>query len=882
MRSERAAVIRWTLGLPFFVMPLSLTIDAPDVHGGWHGHILQAVALAAVGAFVGALVSRGGGWSGRAPRALAGLLAGALLGWWLATSGAELGRHLAVLRAALTGRAPTGGGDLSAKAGAVATALVFSLRLVRSGAPAPVALLSLASWVPLVVAFVGLVAPPGPAAAVGVVIVVLLMGSTIGRLPVEVAAPSAMAGVGVLAAAWAASSALGPLEPGASPRPSDLPLVLLHLLWGVLAAWLCRRFLRRATDPGAAWERLVTPPRELLGTVLLVVGLSFGAGALLPLARLLGDGWLLLLFPGPRSGAAFTEPIDVPGAIALTWTAVVAEAGLLSTGFARVLRAAAVLAVLIASLAVGSALQSLGTPLPRVLPWLLSAALLVAALDRLPVWMAWTSHRPFAVLAGLGTAAIGPVLLHHLVAAFTSEGPPLWVAVTPPLLVAALLVRAPLPTWAPPWPATAWWRLWLAALFGVARVLPIFTAIALGVAPRRAMVVLALTPALAALLRRLRVPAAIPVAIWSLFYGTFTLVMTYKAGPDAETCAAVVRATDARVVLDRFREAARGGPDAELAMAEPYDVLPDPEAAALLVSWKRIGREGGFLVALDPDQPELRSLVPTRRPDGGPFWPERLERDSSSGRSWLQMLGIGAYAMWEIDTDRPAPGLPPTVRVTRRVPIRWEPGHPAIDGARRRLVLTYVPNRDATNPIVETLSLDDDRWTRTRKPRPRLEMSDFIAADSRTGRYLVPAFFDHVRFALVEVDGDTMAVRRWRETAFPSVGLAADGREARLYLTNVLGGDVVVVDMASMAPLHVLPAGAFPRDLVWDRERRHLWVANYGDGTVMDWDLRGAVPKEGGRHAVGPLLRGLGLDPTTGRVFAASACGVFEIPGGAP
>ncbi len=874
--------LRWALALPFFLMPLSLTIDAPDVHGGWHGHVLQAAVLCVLGLFVGRLVAGRGRWEGRLLQVGVGILLAALLGWRLSTSGSELGRHVAVTLAALLGRSPAGlqGGFSPWTTLLCAAVLLVGLLRVRQGRPAPAALALLAT--PLLVGIATAFPFPGVRHAGPLWIGLAALALGLLRLPDRVAHHAAV-GVGtVLGLLVAGAGVLGGVEPGDHPRGAEAPFVLVAACFGAVGTGLLTRsLLLFAERSSIRWTAALGPPLIQLGHGLLGVGLAFGADAVLPLARLLGDGWLALLFPGPRSGASFALPIDVPDSAALAWTLAVGVGGLLATTIERLRRAASLLGLLFGVYAAASAIQSLGLTGSNGLHWLVPAvaALFVAA--RLPAFLDAADPGTLGLSAVPALVLAAPVLLHHAVAAWTCREPPLgWVAV-PALLIAALPL---LPTFrrSSARPAAPWWRLWIVLLFGVARVLPIFTAVALGVEPGPAALVLTLSPVVWWLLRRLRVPAAGPVAAWWVFYACFTIVMEYKAGPARKECEEIVASTTARVVLDRFRASDTGGVSREFATAEPYDVLPDPEAGALLVSWKRIGRQGGFLTAIDPSRPELRTLLPTKRPDGGPFWPERLERDPLTGRTWLQMLGIGAYAMWEVDVDRPFADGPPGLRITRTVPITWEPGHPAIDEARRRLVLSYVPNRDATNPLVETISLETDQRTHTPKSRPRLEMADFITADPRTRRYIVPAFFDHIRFALVEVDGDTMAVRRWRETAFPTVGLAADGLEPQLFATNVVGGKVAVIDMASLSARQVLSAGAFPRDLVWDRARRRLWVANYGDGTVMDWDLRGPVAQPGGRHAVGPLLRGLGLNPGTGQVFAASACGVFEIPGGPP
>ncbi len=49
-------VAQWALAVPFFVMPMLLTIDAPDIHGGFGIHVWEALGLGLLGA-VAALVS---------------------------------------------------------------------------------------------------------------------------------------------------------------------------------------------------------------------------------------------------------------------------------------------------------------------------------------------------------------------------------------------------------------------------------------------------------------------------------------------------------------------------------------------------------------------------------------------------------------------------------------------------------------------------------------------------------------------------------------------------------------------------------------------------------------------------------------------------------
>ncbi|MEE2829834.1 MAG: hypothetical protein VX498_11655, partial [Myxococcota bacterium] len=449
-------------------------------------------------------------------------------------------------------------------------------------------------------------------------------------------------------------------------------------------------------------------------------------------------------------------------------------------------------------------------------------------------------------------------------------------------------------------------RIVALGLLAVGRILPIHIGIALGLFPGFTLgVVLVLAGGVTAVLlprstRWTRGPTAGLVAGWLLFYACFAAVTWYKAGPSAAHCASVIEGSSAPVLLDRFGE---GG---EYLDVEPYDVLPLADPGAVLVSFKRINRHGGFLEVLQLDDPKQRTRLRTwkksadRTPgarkrlgrseadrnrelqsgDGIPLWPERLEADPRSGLVYAQLLGTEDYAIWEIQVETPAGGGGPAAQVRRKLPIRWEPGNPAIDSARRKLVLSFVPNREADNPLLESIDLRSFQEAGgTPKPGPRLEMADYAAADPATGHYYVPAFYDNARFALAEVDGDSLEILRQRETYFATVGLAADGARDRLYLTNVLAGGLYVLRQLDFSTRQVLPAGRFPRDLVLDRRRQRLYVGGYGDGIVRAYSLGGEEVRQDYELSVGPLLRGVGLDPQSGRVFAASACGVFEVAG---
>ncbi len=403
----------------------------------------------------------------------------------------------------------------------------------------------------------------------------------------------------------------------------------------------------------------------------------------------------------------------------------------------------------------------------------------------------------------------------------------------------------------------------------LAVLLPIMVGIALGVAPwpTRAVVLVGAAVALLSPLRR-------RVVLFGVFYGALLIVIGFKTGPGPDTCAGIVADGGARLLLARY------GDDEDLRSAEPYDVLPLPGSDEVLASFKRTDRLGGFFELVDLRTPDRHLRLPTPRAGlggGTALWPERLERDPATGRIWAQMIGAAAHAMWELDIARS--GQDSSIAVRRRLPIPWEPGNPGIDAARNRLVLTYVPNRHGDNPLVEAFDLPSlAPVQRTGRTGSGPEMADYIALDPDSGLYYVPVFVDSGRFNLVEIDGQTGAVLRRKETFHPTVGIAADHRAMRIYATNVTAGTLDVYDMATLERVQRVPAGVFPRDLVFDRDRGLLYVGGYADGAVWTFDVSRQRVEPLGHVQVGSLLRGVGLDESTGRVFAASACGVFEVP----
>lgn len=877
----RTGVLGAAITLPFLLMPVSLTIDAPDVHGGWHGHLAQAIGLAFAGALASLILRMLPGSPALAHKvAFAGNgLFSLLLGWLCVRWGSEIAQQITLFRAVFLGQGPRGPWISEWFPGAALAALVIwpGLRSgVRGGLVGGVVALfsvvlgralSAAGWLPVQADLV----LPVAAAVFG--------WSRRGRREVkDRTVLMALSAAAVLAgAALGGNWIVGPVAPG-TPPPSipggPLPALVSGAVAAVAVVLVVARAGRRWIDDaeaGGPWSRLAL-------LALAAAGLAL-AEPLMAAAALVGEWGSTMFGPHVRPGERWFQGGPPPRALDAILSLTLAVWMLHANTRIRALHSLAALATLVLSFAIVAGAQAMDLVASA---WAPSLMVSFCALHLLPLAFGrlqstGSSPIPVAILS-VAAAVFAPIGVDVLHRAFASEGAPKAMVV---FAAGLALLAGPMATRALPAQISAERRVAALVLLGVARVLPIFSVIGLGLFPRAVAVADMVTIGLVGLAwRRGRLP--LWVVPWFVFYVGFTFTMTYKAGTGPGTCAPIVARTPARVIVDRFGDLQRlpahqRGPYEH---AEPYDALLDRASGAALVSWKHIGADGGFLEAVDLQRPALRSTLPTQRRDGGPFWPERFEFSPKTGRTFVQMLGIGAYAMWELRVDPGGPTQSPTIRPQRALPIHWEPSHPAIDTLRDRLVLSYVPNRDATNALAQAFSVHDLlAVAATRKDRPRLEMADFIAFDPTTGNLWVPAFYDFARFALVEVDGTTLAPRRFVETGFPTVGLASDAATGRIFATNVAGNEIVVFDHETLEVRERLPAGAFPRDLVYDRARERLFVAGYGDGFVHRFSTAGGKVEALDTIEVGPLLRGVGLEPETGRVLAASACAVVELPG---
>jgi DNA-binding beta-propeller fold protein YncE len=249
------------------------------------------------------------------------------------------------------------------------------------------------------------------------------------------------------------------------------------------------------------------------------------------------------------------------------------------------------------------------------------------------------------------------------------------------------------------------------------------------------------------------------------------------------------------------------------------------------------------------------------------------------------MLGIDAYELWEMELRSGTETSTPHLQLLRSVPMTWEPSYPDIDSDKGLLIQSYLSagvettaGRGIEQPLIQRIDLESlesiDSWS----VGPEVEeMSEFVKVHPVTNDYYVPGFFDVFRFAIVEVDDESLSLKRHKETFHPTIALGFDASGQRMFVTNSLGGTLEQYDLASFERTAVVGSGSFPRDLVVDPARQRVFVGNYSDGTVVEFDVSGSSPVRTKSTEVGSLLRGITIHQKTGIVYAASSCGIFEI-----
>ncbi|HDH97370.1 MAG TPA: WD40 repeat domain-containing protein [Proteobacteria bacterium] len=128
-------------------------------------------------------------------------------------------------------------------------------------------------------------------------------------------------------------------------------------------------------------------------------------------------------------------------------------------------------------------------------------------------------------------------------------------------------------------------------------------------------------------------------------------------------------------------------------------------------------------------------------------------------------------------------------------------------------------------------------------------------------------------FLLVDAHSfDTIMRKKLNE---PTIGLDYDPETNQVYAAATLTRSILVLDGDTLDVKKRIWTGTTVRELYIDRKRKLIVAAGYTDGHISFYDLK--TLKLRGRIFIGKLARTIHIEQRSGRIFATSSCGLYEI-----
>ncbi|MCC6157754.1 MAG: hypothetical protein IT350_06845 [Deltaproteobacteria bacterium] len=378
---------------------------------------------------------------------------------------------------------------------------------------------------------------------------------------------------------------------------------------------------------------------------------------------------------------------------------------------------------------------------------------------------------------------------------------------------------------------------------------------------------------LASLVLRKRMPAEIkpdlPLLILIPALAGIGAMGVNAYGSTDTTCEQVEASPFLRPIITRAQIVDRS----EVEDAFPYDVKSDPAADRLFFTLKQ--RRSGFLKmpwkpavpndaigATSFSSPDFSSaaLIPISSESTGTY-PQRITVDPGRGRIYVVVL--------DVDGDH-------TVRVieyrngfTQLAEIRpgYEPIRVYLDEARNRLLILNYEG------AVGVYDRDTFKQTLYRKVSRALFMSlidTFVHQPERKVYYA-----SSISGEFLMLSEEFLAPLIERNIKIPTIGLDYDPVTDRVYAAGTLTREIAVLNGETLELEKTIPTGTTVRELYLDLNRRLIITAGYTDGRL---DLIGLDDHETRASVkLGRLARSIHFETGSGRVFAASGCGLFEV-----
>ncbi|MCL4235838.1 MAG: hypothetical protein KJ042_15110 [Deltaproteobacteria bacterium] len=311
----------------------------------------------------------------------------------------------------------------------------------------------------------------------------------------------------------------------------------------------------------------------------------------------------------------------------------------------------------------------------------------------------------------------------------------------------------------------------------------------------------------------------------------------------------------------------------EIEDAFPYDVKSDPAADRLFFTLKQ--RRSGFLKM--PWRPEAANdaigvtsftepdfstatLIPISSDSTGTY-PQRITVDAARGRIYVVVLDVdGDHTIRVIDYRN---GFEQVAEIRPG----YEPIRVYLDEARNRLLILNYEG------AVGVYDRDTFEQTLYRKVSRALFMGlidTFVHHAERRAYYA-----SSVSGEFLLLSEEFLAPLIERNIKIPTIGLDYDPATDRVYAAGTLTREIAVLNGETLELEKTIPTGTTVRELYLDLKRRLIVTAGYTDGrldliSLDDHDTRASIE-------VGRLARSIHLESGTGRVFAASGCGLFEV-----
>lgn len=362
-------------------------------------------------------------------------------------------------------------------------------------------------------------------------------------------------------------------------------------------------------------------------------------------------------------------------------------------------------------------------------------------------------------------------------------------------------------------------------------------------------------------------------------WGALLYVQSYnRIPPTAAECAAVTRSPEVRPLLslEQYRAVDY------LSGGMPYDVAYDDAENALFVTFKNLNRYGS-IVRVDASGGGITGGVVTENntEPGRMFYPERLCINKKRKILYSTTKTHHNFQLLEFDYSRGG------LRLTDRILFTgYETTNCEVDPRTENVYVIFLGPPNNNIQALDPRTRERVRWIQFGV----LGYADYFALDPVRDRIIVPSL-DPVRhfdiYDVIEKKYMFFTVRRpMALTArlplgveialpLPTLGIAHNVEDNRFYFTSPFARLVFETSGLDFKIRRKLSGGRFPRELAWNPRSRILFSANYAGGTVdaIDVDKWKIVRT----WRLGKLARSVVVDEETGRNFAVTACGVFEL-----